>query len=419
MTTLATEANRSSPSNILLLLGLATSLPSIAMGSSIPDFIRDATLMLIAVGVIWCVVTPGGREQNRSLMFWPILLVLLGVLPSLFNSTDLQASQETLGFLPIGFVLFIGICIADGAGRTIIAIAATTSILLIALEVTIQHLSSNGSVADTPHPIHIMILPMLLPIAVIGIETLPRKLALLVGPLLVPLVVFSVITSWSPGAWAGLIIVGIGLSIWRGGVVRASIGCGFILAMLLVAIDVADAQDRLLSLADPMSDERIGLWLAAMAMFLEHPFTGIGAGVFGIAYPDVVSMIQLPDGYEAGSGFIPWAHNMYLELLAEYGLPGFLAYAIITAWLLGKLVAQIVLGQGRGRGDDPDDPRHWAVALLISWLAILTMAMLDLSFHRHWVVYIYWLMVGLSFSIVLHRSQTSPARGTPQSPTIP
>ena len=419
MTTLATEANRSSPSNILLLLGLAISLPSIAMGSSIPDFFRDASLMLIAVGVIWCVATPGRREQNRSLMFWPILLVLLGVLPSLFNSIDLQASQWTLGFLPVGFVLFLGVCIADGAGRTVIAIAATTSILLIALEGTIEYLSSNGSLIDTPHPSHIMILPMLLPIAVIGIEILPRRLALLVGSILVPLVVFSVITSSSPGAWAGLIIVGIGLSIWRGGVVRASMGCGFILAMLLVAIDVADVQDRLLSLADPMSDERIGLWLAAMAMFLEHPFTGIGAGAFGIAYPDVVSMIQLPDGYQAGSGFIPWAHNMYLELLAEYGLPGFLAYAIITAWLLGKLVDQIVFGQGRGRGDDPDDPRHWAVALLISWLAILTMAMLDLSFHRHWVVYLYWLMVGLSFSIVVRRSQNSPASGTPQSPTIP
>ncbi|MBG83839.1 MAG: hypothetical protein CMJ40_04745 [Phycisphaerae bacterium] len=411
MTNSDLELRKIGPSDITLLIGLSTSLLTIAMGPLIPGLIRGGTLMLIAIGVIWCVALPGRTEQNRSLMFWPILLVLLGVLPSLFNSINLQASQETLAFLPIGFVLFLGICIAGAAGRKTIAIAALISIFLIALEGTLQYLFTNGlfsgrSMAGNrvrssmPHPNDIAILPMLLPIAVIGIRHLPRPLAVATGSILVPLVVFTVITSWSRNAWIGLTVTGIALAIWKGGLIRISVGCGLIIAMLLVAIDVADMQNRLLSLADPMRDGRIGLWLAAMAMFLEHPFTGIGAGTFGFAYPDVVSMVRLPEGYQAESGFIPWAHNMYLELLAEYGLPGFLAYAIVTTWLMGKLLAQAVFGERRASGDRTDDLRNWAIALLISWSAILVMAMFDLTFYKHWVVYLYWMLVGLGFSIV-------------------
>ena len=411
MTTGNPELKKIQTPDMVLLVGLTTSLLAIAMGPFIPGFVRGITLMLIAIGVIWCVIMPNRKEQNRSLVFWPILLVLLGVLPSLFNSSDLQASQDTLAFLPIGFILFLGICIADGAGRKVIAMAALVSVFLIALEGTVQYLFMNGlfsgrSMAGNrvrgsmPHPNDIAILPMLLPIAVIGIMSLPRRLALAIGTILVPLVIFTVITSWSRNAWIGLAIAGIGLAIWKGGLMRILVGCGFIIAMLLVAIDVADVQNRLMSLAYPMRDGRIGLWLAAMAMFLEHPFTGIGAGTFGFAYPDVVSMVQLPDGYQAESGFIPWAHNMYLELLAEYGLPGFLSYAIVTTWLLGKLVAQVVFGERRASGERQDDLRNWAIALLISWSAMLVMAMFDLTFYKHWFVYIYWMVIGLGFSIV-------------------
>ena len=412
MTTSNPELRRIRTPDMVLLVGLATSLLAIVMGPLIPGFIRGFTLILIAIGVIWCVAAPERRERNRSLVFWPILLVLLGVLPSLFNSTDLQASQETLAFLPIGFVLFLGICIADAAGRKVIAVAALMSVFLIAVEGTIQYLFMNGLFsgrsmagnrvrASMPHPNDIAILPMLLPIALIGIKIFPRRVALAIGSILVPLVVFTVITSWSRNAWLGLAITGVGLAIWKGGLIRISVGCGLIIAMLLVAIDVADVQNRLMSLAYPMRDGRIGLWLAAMAMFLEHPFTGIGAGTFGFAYPDVVSMVQLPEGYQAESGFIPWAHNMYLELLAEYGLPGFLAYAIVTAWLLGKLAVQIAFGERSRSDDDPGDPRNWAIALFISWMAILAMATFDLTFYKHWVVYIYWMLVGLGFSIAV------------------
>ena len=152
---------------------------------------------------------------------------------------------------------------------------------------------------------------------------------------------------------------------------RVSVGCGVIIAMLLVAMDVADVQSRLLSLAEPMRDDRIGLWLAGMTMFLEHPFTGTGAGTFGFSYPDVVSLLQLPDGYQAASGFVPVVHNVYLELLAEYGLPGFLAYAIVTSWLVGQLTSLAIFGSDAQSTDDSDDARRWAVALLISWSSML------------------------------------------------
>lgn len=431
MKTIPTEAIKPDAPSILLLLGLSTSLLSVGMGTLVPSFIQGGTLMLVAAGVIWSAVEPARQERNRSLAYWPILLVIAGVLPSLLNSTDLQTSQETLAFLPVAFAIFLAICMTNGSGRAVMAIASLTMVLLIGVDGTVQFISTNGYLPtrfenedripfSLPHANDVSMLPILLPVACMGLMSLPRSATLAIGSIIVPLVVFTVMTSWSRHAWIGMTITAIGLAVWRGRLMRVSVGCGVIIAMLLVAMDVADVQSRLLSLAEPMRDDRIGLWLAGMTMFLEHPFTGTGAGTFGFSYPDVVSLLQLPDGYQAASGFVPVVHNVYLELLAEYGLPGFLAYAIVTSWLVGQLTSLAIFGSDGQSTHDSDDARRWAVALLISWSSMLVMAMFDLSFTSFRFTYVYWMIVGLSFSIIIRSAKMiEPPHGHAQSPTTP
>lgn len=414
MTRVGSQDTSSGFSNFILLLGLTTSLLAITMEASVPVVVRDGSLLLLAVGLIWRVVTTGGT--NHTLVFWPILLVLLGVLPSLFNSINIQASQETLSFLPIGFVLFLSICMTGDVGRRVIAISSLVAVLLMSIDGTLRYLIFSGlfpgrEIADTlPHPNDIALIAILLPIGVMGLNRIPRGIALGIGTMLIPLVVFAVVTSCCRNAWIGLAIAGLSLAIWKRGLIRISVGSGLILAMLLVAIDVANVQNRFLSLADPMQDSRIGLWISAMTMFLQHPFTGTGAGTFGFAYPDVVSMVQMPDGYQPESGFVPWAHNMYLELLAEYGLPGFLAFAIVTTWLVGKLAIEVVFDRAIMEKDEPGDLRNWAMVLLITWLILLVMGLFDLTFHKHWMVYLYWMLIGLGFSVVTQADSRSSHR---------
>ena len=70
------------------------------------------------------------------------------------------------------------------------------------------------------------------------------------------------------------------------------------------------------------------VWQDTLRMFLDHAWTGIGLGGFKWSYPQ----------YQSGQLMMGWAHahNDYLELLAELGLPAFLALAgvFLALWLL-------------------------------------------------------------------------------------
>ena len=69
--------------------------------------------------------------------------------------------------------------------------------------------------------------------------------------------------------------------------------------------------------------ERLAHWQAAADMARDDLWTGVGFGNYAAAYPRY-ALINWPDA-------LGHAHNYYLNLLAEVGLPGLLAYLIF--WL--------------------------------------------------------------------------------------
>lgn len=79
---------------------------------------------------------------------------------------------------------------------------------------------------------------------------------------------------------------------------------------------------------------RLALWESTEAMIADHPFFGVGWGVYFKAYPDYNFFIQDP------SVIIYHAHNMYLSLMAGVGLPGALCYFLLFfghGWLAVRL----------------------------------------------------------------------------------
>lgn len=93
--------------------------------------------------------------------------------------------------------------------------------------------------------------------------------------------------------------------------------CGLVLAFDPVLTD------RLLSVftrIDTSSEMRLAFWESTVAMILDHPFLGIGWGMYFMVYPDY-------DFYLQGAPVqIVHAHNMYLNYAAEIGIPGALAF---------------------------------------------------------------------------------------------
>ncbi|QDR80085.1 2A73: putative bicarbonate transporter, IctB family [Sporomusa termitida] len=84
--------------------------------------------------------------------------------------------------------------------------------------------------------------------------------------------------------------------------------------------------ERLLSIFNPTdtsSTLRLALWESTVAMILDKPFLGIGWGSYWLVYPDYDFFLNNP------AATIVHAHNMYLHIAAEIGIPGLIVFLAI------------------------------------------------------------------------------------------
>ncbi len=91
--------------------------------------------------------------------------------------------------------------------------------------------------------------------------------------------------------------------------------------MLLLADPVLT--DRLLSVftrMDTSTEMRLAFWESTIQMIQDHPFLGIGWGMFFKVYPEYDFYLQGADV------LIVHAHNIYLNYMAEIGLAGAIAF---------------------------------------------------------------------------------------------
>jgi O-antigen ligase len=72
--------------------------------------------------------------------------------------------------------------------------------------------------------------------------------------------------------------------------------------------------------------ERAAHWLAGVRMFASHPLLGVGIGNYAVAYPH-----YHPRGWYAS---LAHAHNYYINIAAEAGIVGLLAYLLLAGTAL-------------------------------------------------------------------------------------
>lgn len=127
--------------------------------------------------------------------------------------------------------------------------------------------------------------------------------------------------TYSRGAWVSLAAIVLGLTLFY----DKRFGLLFLLVPVVLAFYHGQVVERFLSLfsgEDTSVDLRFALWESTMAMIEEHPILGVGWGAYFLAYPDYNFFIQ-----EEGV-LIFHAHNMYLNMLAEVGIPGGMAFLL-------------------------------------------------------------------------------------------
>jgi putative inorganic carbon (HCO3(-)) transporter len=153
---------------------------------------------------------------------------------------------------------------------------------------------------------------------------------ILCGYALLTLITALVLTG-SRGGWLAFLLsavvfgplLGVALGRRRQGAVA-----GLVAVVVLVGLAIALPPLRVRLLTSFSAQEhsnrfRLLTWEAALQMVLDRPVQGFGPGSFELAFPK----------YAIG-GYTRMAHENYLQIAAETGLPGLLAFV----WLLGAFI---------------------------------------------------------------------------------
>jgi tetratricopeptide (TPR) repeat protein len=118
--------------------------------------------------------------------------------------------------------------------------------------------------------------------------------------------------------------------------------------------------------------ERRADWLVARELWNRHPWTGCGAGNYGVLWPHTRARLAAAGGFAAPAGGAPVAtraHNEYLQWAAETGWLG-------VAWLATVVVA----GFGSwARGWRTASTRHQRRALLLAAAGVVAIAVAALA----------------------------------------
>jgi O-antigen ligase len=164
--------------------------------------------------------------------------------------------------------------------------------------------------------------------------------------------------------------------LWQGGALLL-VGTILLFAGLQFGLVPASVADRITGFSDDLrfgdvrgediTDEnyavleRLAHWQAALAMAEDQPWLGVGFGNYEPAYADY-ALINWP--YPLGH-----AHNYYLNLLAETGIVGLLAYLLLWTAVFWQTIRVIRQCEGWQRGV--------ALGLLGVWTALTVHHLVD------------------------------------------
>jgi len=124
-------------------------------------------------------------------------------------------------------------------------------------------------------------------------------------------------------------------------------------------------------------ERRSLVWLEALSFFAQHPIIGIGARNF-------------PDLGMAEANMA--THNVYIEVAAETGAIGLLAFLYL-------LYRALRIDLHRGKGSLPQELQDLRYALLCSSLSIMVESLTDNDFYVWQVWCLFWLIRGLSAAV--------------------
>ena len=396
------NAGVSKPSSLYASFGPVGACAYIA-GFCLP-FRSDVPLIVLAVFSFLTVLgsDPATRPPGSPLRI-PVMLFVLATALTIVASHDAYRSLRLSAPLAPALLLF---WIIEGHFRgtqhirllyaTCSGVALGLALLLLVTASRVGWSSVHGRVAEAGSPILIeandaALLAVIAPMSLALLCDLPRS-AMGIGAAMS--ILFSLVAAVAVQSRTTMLALIVSLAcaailmrIRR----RVVVGAGLAILGVAVFADWLLGFSLLHKLASG-DGGRLSLWLTAWTMFLDAPLLGHGPHAFALLSPSFVADL----GLDSHLAVIPWIHNLYLEVLAERGLVGFVTFCGLLAasfWVASKV-------QGSARRD----VRILNAAALAALLSFSVAASVELTFLRKWVVIILFVL----FGVIGHLSSLSP-----------
>ncbi len=194
--------------------------------------------------------------------------------------------------------------------------------------------------------------------------------------------------TYSRGAWLSVLAV-----VAAYGVLYSRKTFWLLLFVPVVVVAGHDVlMERLMSIANPTDTSatlRIALWESTLAMIADKPLFGIGWGAYWLVYPEYDFFINDP------ATTIFHAHNMYLHIAAEIGVPGLLAF---LAMMFGHARLALVMAETA--------TNRWVGGLMLGVLAaVIGLAvggLTDYVLFNPQMAMLFWLLNALTVVVYLN-----------------
>ena len=145
------------------------------------------------------------------------------------------------------------------------------------------------------------------------------------------------------------------------------------------------------------------IWLRAVSAIQDFPWTGIGLGLFEPVIPQLYPYFVLADGIEH-------AHNLFLQVGVDMGIPGLVAYLAIIFCTVAALARPLQRPWRRTVQDQTSQSerrrqsRNWALAAgtLASLAAMGVHGLVDAVTWGTKLAFLPWLLFALATNIRLN-----------------
>jgi O-antigen ligase len=363
---------------------------------------------MVLLATLAAVVGLKQPKPSRPLVVIPVLGFVASRLLSSMAAPDFPRSLQLLAPLLPALLLFFVLSEWVETQRQISVIFVSLTVVGFVLATTLLVVSWLSGTGDSdawaravPSPLlvvknDITVVAVLAPLALAVVSLRPLRLVrLIVIGFFVSLVTATCVVQSRSALLTTVVAIGCFTALTR----RTTAAYRAKVPLLLVGIvAVALVVDALVgfrfvhkALEDWQGNGRLPLWAAALAMFHDAPLLGQGPNSYVLHYRTYLAALHFPTWMEIDPRVTPWAHNLYVELLAEQGFVGLGAFLALGAVGL-SMVKRInkcqrsdihCLGAGAGA----------------AFVAFLTAAFFELSFIRAWVTIILFTLLGLLTTI--------------------